>query len=273
MFKIGDFSKLSRVSIKALRYYDEIGLLKPARVDRFSDYRYYSADQLPRLNRILVLKDLEFSLEQIGRLLGEEVSAEELKGMLKMKRAEIEQQMQEEQARWARVEARLRQIEQEGKMPTYEVVLKHVPPLRVAAIRDVIPTYSQQDRLWGELESFLDQHRIQRTGSCFTVYYDPEYRERDVDAEVCEAVGASARGGGRVQVRELPAVESMACVVHHGSLDTLNQAYNALLSWIQANGYRIVGPNREVYLYTGSGEVRQDDPSYVTEVQFPVEKV
>ena len=158
-------------------------------------------------------------------------------------------------------------------MPAYEVVIKKISAQRVAAIRDTIATYSQQDRLWGELEGYLAQQGFKPTGPCFTVYYDPEYRERDVDTEVCETVDASARGAGRVQVRELPAVEMMASVVHHGSLNTLNQAYNALMQWIQANGYRIVGPNREVYVHTGSGEVRQDDPSYVVEVQFPVERV
>ena len=96
MFRIGDFSKFSRVSIKMLRHYDEIGLLKPVHVDPFTSYRYYSVDQLPRLNRIIALKDLGFTLEQITRLLDEGLSAEQIKGMLKLKRAEIEQQLQAE---------------------------------------------------------------------------------------------------------------------------------------------------------------------------------
>ncbi|HLB47902.1 MAG TPA: helix-turn-helix domain-containing protein [Anaerolineales bacterium] len=106
MIKIGDFSKLSQATVKALRLYDEMGLLKPARVDNFTGYRYYSADQLPRLNRILALKDLGFSLEQIAQLLKDDLPVEQLRGMLKMKRAEIEQRLEDEQERLTRVEAR-----------------------------------------------------------------------------------------------------------------------------------------------------------------------
>ena len=163
MFRIGDFSKLSQVSVKALRYYDELGLLKPVEVDRFTGYRFYSADQLPRLNRILALKDLGLSLEQIARLLERDLPPAQLRGILRLKQAEIEEHIEEERARLARVEARLRQIEEEGKMPTYEVVLKKVSAQRVASIRDIIPTYNQQQHLWAESDAFLKQQRIQPT--------------------------------------------------------------------------------------------------------------
>ena len=273
MFKISDFSKLCQLSVKTLRYYDELGLLKPALTDRFTGYRYYSADQLPRLNRILALKDLGLTLEQIARLLDNGLTPDQIRGMLKLKRAEIEQQVQEDEARLARIEARLRQIEQEGKMPAYDVVLKQLEPQMVAGVRDIIPAYSQQDHLWGELMGYLQANRAHAIEApCLTIYYDDEYRERDVDAEVCAPVQRSAQSSGRVKVHELPAM-TMACVVHHGAFNTLNQAYSALFAWIQANDYRIVGPGREVYLDTGKGPVRQDDPSYVTEVQFPVERV
>ena len=93
MFKIGDFAKLSRVPVKTLRYYDEIGLLEAVDVDRFTRYRYYSIEQLAQLNRILVLKELGFSLEQIGQLLSDNLTPEQLKGMLRLRRAEVEQQV------------------------------------------------------------------------------------------------------------------------------------------------------------------------------------
>jgi effector-binding domain-containing protein len=270
MFKIGEFSKLSRVSVKALRYYDEVGLLKPARVDEQNGYRYYSVDQLPQLNRIMVLKDLSFSLEQIARLLDEGLSSEQIRGMLLLKKAELQRQMQEDEARLMRVEARIKQIEEEDKMPKYEVVIKKVSPIRVAAIRDVIPTYSQQGHLWDELCAYLREAQGQDHGTLLTVYHDDEYRERDVDVEVCAPVKGSARGSGRVTVRELPA-EDMASVVHHGSFETIGQAYTALLRWIEENNYRIIGPSRAIYLQKTT-PVRQDDPSYVTEIQFPVKK-
>jgi DNA-binding transcriptional MerR regulator len=135
MFKIGDFSRFSRVSVKMLRHYDEIGLLKPAHVDSLTNYRYYSADQLPRLNRIIALKELGFTLEQIARLLDDELPAEQIKGMLKLKRAEIEQQLQAEERRLAQVEIRLRQIELEEQLPAYDVIVRDIDPQWVASIR------------------------------------------------------------------------------------------------------------------------------------------
>src|SRR5512147_2695308 len=131
MIRIGDFSKLSRVSIKALRFYDEMGLLKPVQVDRFTGYRYYEFDQLARLYRILALKDLGFSLEEIGRLLEGDLSAEQMRGMLKLRQAEIRQRVAEETGRLERVELWLRQIEQESTMSNYDVVLKKIEALKV----------------------------------------------------------------------------------------------------------------------------------------------
>src|SRR5512141_669301 len=116
MIRIGDFSKLSRLPIKTLRYYQEVGLLKPVCVDNFTGYRYYSYEQIARLNRILALKDLGFSLEQIGQLLDEGLSPEQMRGMLILRQSEIRQRVQEEAERLARVESRLRQIEQEEEM-------------------------------------------------------------------------------------------------------------------------------------------------------------
>src|SRR5258705_13654304 len=104
MFKIGEFSRLSRVPVKTLRYYDEIGLLKPAHVDPFTDYRHYTLDQLPRLNRILALKDFGLSLEQIAQLMRNDVSAEQLRGILRLKQAELQHELDATQARLARIE-------------------------------------------------------------------------------------------------------------------------------------------------------------------------
>src|SRR5262245_57241285 len=140
MIRIGDFSKLSRVSVKALRYYDEMGLLKPVNVDRFSGYRYYEFDQLPHLYRILALKDLGFSLEEIGHLLESDLSVEQMRGMLKLRQAEIRQRVEEETARLERVERWLSEIEQEDSMSKYDVVIKKIEPTKVASVRGVVPT-------------------------------------------------------------------------------------------------------------------------------------
>jgi effector-binding domain-containing protein len=272
MLKIGDFSRLSQVPVKTLRYYDEQGLLTPTEVDRFTGYRYYSVSQLPRLNRLLALKDLGFSLEQIGRVLNEGVTVEQLRGMLRLKQAEAQQRVTDEQERLARIEARLRQIEQEAKMSKYDVVIKKVETMRVAAIRDIIPTYSQQGGLWGELFAFIGQHHLAPNGPCLTVYHDEGYKERDVDAEACQPVSGGQLSAGRVRVYDLPGAETMACVIHHGPFSTISDAYNALMQWVQANGYRIAGPGREVVLQAPSEMNMQTDPNTVTEVQFPVMK-
>jgi DNA-binding transcriptional MerR regulator len=271
MFKIGEFSKLSRVSVKALRHYDDLGLLRPARVDRFTSYRYYGAEQLTQLNRILALRDLGLSLEQVRQVLRDGLPAEQLRGMLRLKQAELEQHLVEEEERLQRVAARLRQIEEESTMPIQEVVLKEVPALRVAALRGVVETYSAQGSLWNQLEDHLQRRGIKLIGPCFTVDHNEEYRECDVDLEVCEPVDASLDNAGPVRIYDLPAVPHMASMIHQGPHEDLSGAYQAFMAWIQANGYRIAGPNREIYLRNLADHgVTPDD--LVTEMQFPVEK-
>ena len=270
MLKIGDFPKLSRVSVKALRYYDEIGLLRPASVDRFTGYRYYSVNQLPRLNRVVVLKNLGLSLDEVAQLLTDNLSADQIRRLLRVKQAEIQQRVCEEQERLLRVEEWLRRIEMEDMMPAYEVVIKKANPQMVASVRDVIPTYGDIGQLYGEIFSHIGKHGITPMGPPMAIYHDAEYRERDVDVEAAVPVGGSVPDAGRVSLRELPAVEQMACAVHVGGFDGIDQAYKALMTWIEANGYNITGPSREVYLQgPGPGT---DPASYVTEVQIPVEK-
>ena len=275
MIRIGDFSKLSRVSIKALRFYDEMGLLKPVSVDCFTGYRSYEFDQLPRLHRILALKDLGFSLEEIGRLLESALSAEEMRGMLKLRQAEIRQQVQEEAERLERVEQWLRQIEQEDSMSKYDVVIKKIEPIKIAAVRGVVPTPPEQGGLWSELEGYLTAQHVHPTGPCFALYHDEEHKERDWDIEACEPIGGELKASKRVKVYTLPAVEMMACTIHHGPFVTIGEAYDAILKWVDENGYRIYGPGREIYVRVaeeGQGMVSQTDPETVTEIQFPVAK-
>jgi DNA-binding transcriptional MerR regulator len=272
MFKIGDFSRLTQVPVSALRYYDEVGLLKPGRVDRYTGYRYYSAEQLPRLNRILALKDLGFSLEQIARLLAQDVPPAELRGMLRLKQAELQQRVQDEQARLARIEARLRQIEQEGTMSACEVVLKKVEPQLVAGIEATIPTRDEVNttfnRLFDELYAYTGRHGARMAGPAIALWHDPEYPERDIHVAAAAPIQEPIPASDRVQIHTLPGGE-MACLIHHGSFATLHEAYSALMHWLESSGYRPAGPNRELYLqYERAGDPAQ----YVTEIQLPVAK-
>lgn len=273
MIKIGDFSKLSQVTVKTLHHYDQLGLLKPVEVDRFTGYRYYAVEQLPRLNRILALKDLGFSLQQIAQLLADDLPATEIRGMLRLKQAEVQQQVLAEQARLARIEARLRQIEQEQGMPTHEVVIKKVEPVLVAGVRDVIPDRSMTtpvfNRLFDEVLGYVERQSGKFAGPPLDMWHDMEHCERDISVEVAVPIQERLPENDRVRVYELPA-ETMASVIHHGSFDGFSESYNAILQWIEANGYRIVGPNREIYLQYD----RVGNPAdYVTEIQFPIAKV
>jgi DNA-binding transcriptional MerR regulator len=264
MLKIGDFSKLTQVSIRMLRHYDELGLLKPAHIDRDSGYRHYTADQLPRLNRILALQDLGFSLRQIGSLLEQALPTEQLRGMLLQKQAELEDQVREEQERLARVAARLRLLESQSSGA--DVVIKDVPAQWVASARDRISTYQSVSHLFDRLFAHLTPLRIQ--GLTAVIWHDDSHLEEAIDAEALIYLNSPVPSSADARVYELPAVR-MAAVVHHGSYLTLNSAYDALLRWLDGSGYQIARPNRELYLHYDL-PVRQDDERYVTEIQFPI---
>ncbi len=206
MFKVGEFSKLSQVSVKTLRYYDELGLLKPSQVDKFTSYRYYRANQLLRLNRILALKDLGFPLEQLAQIVDEQVTPEQIQGMLQLRQAELQQYIETEQARLARVQARLHQLEQEKEMSTHDVVMKKVEPQTVVAIRRVLPSYSHIGELFEELMEQLGNMRP--AGPPLMVCYDEEYRESNVDVEVAMPVQASSW--------EMPGKTMMASITFWG---------------------------------------------------------
>ncbi len=272
MIRIGDFSKLSRVPVKTLRFYDEMGLLRPVAVDRMTGYRYYEFDQLAVLYRILALKDLGFSLEEIGRLLEEDLSIEQMRGMLKLRQAEIRQRVQEEGQRLERVERWLRQIEQEEFMSRYDVVIKKSDGGPVASVRRVVPTPPDQRVLWDELMDFLDEHKARVSGQPMALYHDPDFKERDWDIEVVLPIAEEIPGSGDVQVYRMPAVEKLACVVHTGPFATIGEAYDALAKWIDENGYHIVGPGRELNLRLPEPRGNQNDPNTVNEIQFPIEK-
>ena len=272
MFKIGDFSRLAQVSVKTLRYYDRLGLLTPAWIDRYSGYRYYTAGQLPRLNRILALKDLGFSLDQVKRLLQDDLPVAELRGMMRMKQLELEGQLREEQARLERVENRLRQIEHEGGLPAYEVVLKNVPPQQVLGVRELVAGFEGIVRLFAELHGYLGSQNLvlDVNHPHLVVYYDHEYHERGMDVEAAVPLPRPLVSANRFRVHELEAVGDMACTVHQGSIQEMDAARNSLMAWIEANGYCVAGSNRDVYLQ--AHQIEQLGAEGVAEVQFPVQK-
>ncbi|MEV5239640.1 MerR family transcriptional regulator [Streptomyces cinnamoneus] len=286
MFTIGDFARHGRVSVRMLRHYDAIGLLRPARVDPFSGYRFYEAGQLARLNRVIALKDLGFTLQQVQAIVDEEVSAEELRGMLRLRRAELEAAAAAATTRLAQVEARLRTIESEGRMSTHDVVVKSVPAVRVARLSTRVASFGPEDigpvagPLFDELCRRLAAAGVEPAGPGVQHYEDaPD--GGGVVVHVAFPVGAAAHGaagsetggaaggedrGEGFEVVDLPAVPTAATVVHHGPMDDIVPTAQGLARWMDANGYRSTGYAREVYLAYGEG----DPAGWVTEIQEPV---
>ncbi len=272
MLRVSEFSRLGRVTVKALHLYDRLGLLEPARVDPWTGYRLYTLDQLPRLNRVLALKDLGFSLDEVRGLLDKDPSPAELRGMLRLKRAELERQLAEGQDRLARVEARLRQIEREGAPPAYDIALKPVEPMTVASARAVQPTHESFIRLSVEVENLIQRSGVRAAGPTLTLFYDEEFRECELDVEVAVPVASGTRldipvsGGGCVRVRELEGLPRTAYLIWRSDGEPLVEAYTVIGSWIADSGYRVSGPAREIYLCCGGA-----GPD-VFEIQYPVEE-
>ena len=282
MFKIGEFSRLSRVSVRMLRHYDRLGLLTPSETDPFTGYRYYSAEQLPRLNRILALRDLGFSLEQISGMLEDDLSIDQLLGMLKLKRAEVEEQMKAEQQKLQRLEVRIRQMRESPGHGAYDVILRDIDPELAATYREVAADDDRIQGMFDMLETYVASFDGARADQPpFSIYYDEEYREKDVDAEVAVPLKYAIPENELIRVRHLPRLSNVACVVHVGEYVEIYQAYNALLAWIEANDYRMAGPIREIYLRYGADGLdfelpptylANDKHEYVTELQISVEK-
>ncbi len=274
MFTVGEFSRLARVSKRLLRYYDEIGLLKPVHTDNFTGYRYYSAEQMPRLNRILALKDLGLSLDQVQRLLNDRISTDEMQGMLLMKKAEAEQQIQAELQRVRNIEARLEFIRSAEADGPFDVVLKQIPAQAVLSVRTVLPSLEHTAGLWGPILSAMPR-RIGE-GLFFAILHSDGIEEGNVDVEVGRTISVKTHapvpvaGGLELHFHELPAVDTMATFDVQGPLANLLIAYSVIGTWAESNGYRFAGLPREVALQLPQSP---DGSDAMMEIQYPVAAV
>jgi DNA-binding transcriptional MerR regulator len=272
MFKIGEFSKISQVSMRMLRHYDEMGVFQPAHVDRETGYRYYSADQVPRLNRILALKDLGLTLPEIAKLVDDNIEAAEIRGMLRLKQSQLERQVREEQARLSRVQSRLRQIEEEGKQPEHEVIIKRIEAQEVIGVRETAPTMEEMTHLLIQTHQAIHRSGLKHLLPGVALFHDPYFEVTKVDWEISFPIDASFQGAvqledGRPMLRHtLPGVERMACLVYPGSYLGLHIGYSALGAWIETNGFVVSGAGREVFLRVDSSSAQD----HVTEIQFPI---
>jgi DNA-binding transcriptional MerR regulator len=259
MIRIGDFARMAQVSIRLLHHYDELGLLKPAHIDPETGYRYYQLEQLARLYRILAFRDLGISLEQIRELLTRELSSTELRGMLILRQAQLMEHIAEEQARLARVEARIQQIDDHD----YEVVLKSVPVQHILSIRKTLP-----------LEGYHIRPLMQSMRQALSSYDAPWWLifhgnlpDDQHDFEGGLQVGADCDAditlptGEKLMLRELPPIELAATVIHQG--DWRPHAYHALMRWVKESGYQVIGSLRQRLL-------RFEPERSITEMILPV---
>lgn len=270
MFGIGQFAQIAKVSVRALRHYDEVGLLKPAAVDEQTGYRSYAAFQLPALNRILVLKDLGFTLAEITRMIEEGVSTTELVGMLRMRQAQAQREADEEQRRLRRVAARIDLLTGDREMNDTDtaIVVKALDATRVAVVgepaegfdADFAPIFA---RLYPALFSELGRAGVAPAGPTYGLYEQRDDGQIEVMAGVVVANDAELESP-TVELRDLPKAERAATLVHQGTMERIMESYALLDRWIEQAGEQPVGFSREVYLDCPPG----DQEDWVTELQF-----
>jgi DNA-binding transcriptional MerR regulator len=272
MFTIGDFANYGRVSVRMLRHYDAIGLLPPAHVDPATGYRSYDASQLSRLNRIVALKDLGFTLDQVRSILDDKVSTDELRGMLRLRQADLQTQIAADSARLRQVEARLHLIEQEGAMPSNDVQIKRIPGIRVAELTATADSFEPESigpviqPLYEHLGNQLERAHVTPTGPGIAYYEDAPDGDRVV-VHAAVPVNAVASDTYDFSIVDLPPIERAATIVHRGPMDGVMSTTQTLARWIDANGYRSAGYNRELYLDYGCGD---DSSAWTTELQEPL---
>ena len=291
MLRIGEFSNLSRVSVKTLHHYDDIGLLQPAHIDAQTGYRYYEAVQLTRLMRIRALKELGFSLDDITLLLRPDLTEVERAPIVTRRREEQEKQVQTEQQRLLRLQrlAVTTEGETEGEtdgeqaaMRTAQLPIfyKPLPALRVASWRAPArarPEAQLEQEITARflaMAAFLQAHNIRMTGAGVMLWHDAEWQEEVTDAEAATPIELPLTSAlpphATIRASELPPIPLAACVTYRGSAQggQAQAAYIALADGLQAQGFRLDGPRRDVTLHydflTGDR---------VVEVQFPVAPV
>ncbi len=276
MFRIGEFSKIAQVSGRLLRYYEEIGLLKPEFTDPQTGYRFYSARQLPRLNRILVLKELGLSLDQVARLLDEHTSTAEIRGMLALRKAQIEQAVQEERERLRFVETRLQQIDTQGHLNEPDVILKAIPAQPFLSLREVMSGMEAIRRTVQKISTVVPAKLgANNLNNIALIIHSPVFDPQSLDIEIGYLLHGSAPSILKLSEEQiltghsLDAVETMATLVHVGRIDERHVVYGTLGTWVEQNNWQICGEMREIMMQL---PVRGPEDEAVIEIQIPVSR-
>lgn len=274
MLKIGEFSRLSQIGIHALRNYDKIGLLVPEQIDKFTGYRYYTLQQLPRAHRIIALKEMSLSLEQVGIMLNQEMNIDELRGMFRLKQTEVEQRMREEQKRLAMLEFHLHMIELENKMPDLNVVVKEISAFKALYLR-FHPVDGQIPRIGEEINQLIADGTIKHTGVHIGAMYGEEINPENYDFAFIVPVtdeqkeNVTLSSGEVLALQTIPEVLVATIVVEgHGEPDLLEKQV-LLERWAVENGYALCRQHRAIHHKGAMHHVSQSE--WVTELQTIIE--
>ena len=271
MLKIGDFSKLSRVSIRMLRHYDEIGLLHPIHTDAMTGYRFYEAGQLITMGRITALREMGFGLAEISTFLASAEQPGLQEELLLRRQRELEEEARQTTYRLTLLASTLRRLRKEDTAMKFDVNLKTLPRRYAATVRRVIPTYEQEGMLWNILMAETAGMKLVYDNPCYccAVFHDAEYRETDVEVEVQQTLRGEYADTEHVCFRTLPEV-TVATTVVRGPYTLMDEANAAVASWVADNGYAFDGPMFNIYHV--SPHETQNPEEYVTEVCYPVRK-
>ena len=271
MFKIGEFSKLVRVSPRMLRHYEKCGLLTPAEVDLFTGYRQYSAYQIPQAGRIATLRDLGFSIEEIGAVLPHFDEPSFLRDILLKKANSVRLGIDAAEDRLHRLMQMSDNLMKESKIMLYEVELKKLEAVKVLSLRGIIPHYNQEGMLWEKLGRFIGENSIACHSDGYSIYYDEEYMESNPDVEIAIPVDTLGESKAEFVFQEYPAMELAATLRFSGPFDGgYDAAGEKLARWIEENGYVFAGHLRG-HVIT-SPDDQPNPEKWLTELQAPVMK-
>lgn len=270
MLKIGEFSKLSHVSVRMLRHYDEIGLLHPQRVDPITGYRLYGEEQLFTASIINVYRGMGFGLTAIAGLL-HEADPQKLRAMLERQQESLREQSEEMSQMLHRIKLAIAQLGEESTMANYDVTIKEIAPRYVASVRDILESYNYEGRLWHYMMKETADQNLTPANPClaFGIFHDAEYKERDVDVEIQMTVEGNYHDTEHVRFKTEPAV-CVASAIHYGSYETISDASAAVAAWVEKNGYQMCGVMFNVY-HVSPHETQNPD-ELVTEVCIPVKR-
>lgn len=271
MFKIGEFSKLVRVSPRMLRHYEKCGLLYPAEIDKFTGYRQYSAGQIPLLSNIVTLRDLGFSIEEIGDILPHFDDLVYMDRILRAKAASIKSTIEAEQEKFDRLMEMSDTMRKERNIMVYEVELQKLPAVKVLSLRGIIPHYRDEGMLWEKLGKFIAESKIACHSDGYSTYFDEEYKETDPDVEIAIPVDALGTSQGEFIYKEYEEIPLAATVRFSGPFDGgYDAASEKLATWMEESGYTFAG-NLRGHVITSPDEDANPD-NWLTELQQPVIK-